>query len=142
MFKQSLRIICWLLSASQEFKSSMASNFTLYILHYPFFFYHSVNLWGPGYIFNFIGNLYFRKMSQLCGIIPQNRKEIHKMEKSVDTSGDLVTLVGDLRELQKNTNEFLTGMINNSDDKSGTVDDGDEGEESDEEPDNKLLKLQ
>ena len=84
-------------------------------------------------------------MSHLCGIISQNGKEIHKMEKSVDSSGDLGTLVNDLRELQKNTNKFLTGMINNSDDKSDTVEDGDECEESDEEvkePKNKLLKLQ
>ena len=67
------------------------------------------------------------------------------MEKSVDSSGDLGPLVGDLRELQKNTNEFLTALINNSDDKSDIVVDGDEGEESDEEvtePENKLLKLQ
>ena len=67
------------------------------------------------------------------------------MEKSVDNSGDLGPLVGALRELQKNTNEFLTGLIINSDEKSGTVDDGDEGEESDDEvkePENKLLKLQ
>ena len=84
-------------------------------------------------------------MSQLCGIISQNGKEIHKMEKSVDSSGDLGPLVGDLRELQKNTNEFLTALINNSDDKRDIVDDGDKGEESDEEvtePENKLLKLQ
>ena len=83
-------------------------------------------------------------MSQLCGIISQNGKEINKMEKGVDSSGDLGPLEGALRELQKNTNEFLTGLINNSDDKSGTVDDGDEGEESDDEvkePENKFLKL-
>ena len=67
------------------------------------------------------------------------------MEKSVASSGDLGTLVNALRELQKNTNELLTGLINNSDDKSDIVDIGDEGEESDEEvkePENKLLKLQ
>ena len=67
------------------------------------------------------------------------------MEKSVDSSGDLGPLVNALRELQKNTNEFLTGLINNSDDKTDIVDDEDKGEESDEEvkePENKLLKLQ
>ena len=84
-------------------------------------------------------------MSQLSGIISQHGKEIHKMERSVDQSGDLGSLVVDLRELQKNTNEFLTGLLNVSDEKSDIIDEGDEGEESEEEvkePDNKLLKLQ
>ena len=84
-------------------------------------------------------------MSPLFGILSQNGKEVHKVEKRDDGSGDLGPLVNALRELQKNTSEFLTGLINNSDDKSYIVDDGDEGEESDEEvkePENKLLRLQ
>ena len=76
----------------------------------------------------------------MSAIITQNEKEIFKMERIVEDAGDLVR---HLREVQKNTNVFLTGLIENSDGKSVEDDDA-EDEESDEEvhePENKIQKL-
>jgi len=85
-------------------------------------------------------------MAQLSGTISQSGKEIHKIELSVDSSEDLGSLVSQLRELQKNTNEFLTGLINgDSSENNGDMLDGDDDGESDDEvdePENKVPKLE
>ena len=89
-------------------------------------------------------DLFFRAMSQLSGTISQSGKEIHKVELSVDGSGDLRSLVSQLRELQKNTNEFLTGLINEgSSDANGELIDDIDGESDEEvpEPAIKVSKL-
>ena len=77
----------------------------------------------------------------MTATISNDGKEIFKMERSVDDAGDLVR---HLREVQKNTNVFLTGLIENSDGKS-IEDEKAEDEESDvevHEPENKIQKLQ
>ena len=68
-------------------------------------------------------------MSEMTAIISHDGKEIFKIERSVVDAGDLVR---HLREMQKNTNVFLTGLIENSDGKS-EEDDNAEDWESDEE---------
>ena len=65
----------------------------------------------------------------MIATISHDGMEIFKMERSVDDAGDLVR---HLREVQKNTNVFLTGLIENSDGKSEEDDKAEDGE-SDEE---------
>jgi len=85
-------------------------------------------------------------MVEMYAVITQNGKEIFKVEKSMENDGEesMKTMVTHIREVQESTNIFLTGLIENA----GGINDTDEDEEAEEsddennEPENKLPRLQ
>jgi len=79
-------------------------------------------------------------MSQLSAIIHHNGQVIHQSETSIENPVNLEQLVKDLRSMQKNTNEFLTGMLTNSNDRCEEDDEEEEDDDDVQEPEPKMMK--
>ena len=69
--------------------------------------------------------------------------QVKSIEVGVSQEDGLSDLITKLRQVQKETNEYLTAVISESGaDTKDDNDDCDDEEESDEEPENKVPKLQ